>query len=291
MNDSELIQRLRRLETPVEPAPTFADGLFATLREQAQGRRRGLSRPQVLLAVAAFAGLALVATVIAFSLLAGRAQEPGPQPTVIVAPSPSASPSSTPDLSPSPSPTTPPTAPPDAWLAPGTIYDSLNFTEPFHFLMTAMDPSLAGEDGYTALESQWDSAGVLRISMGCCWNTYFLDDTPVNVDACDPTKGTLADLPATPAEVGEWLRSSSLLTVSDPVEVPVDGRTALRFDTDASGSCLAFVPSAPSVFVGQRFYAIPTGNDTIVYVVWGDEGSYPFIKQGADDLVRSMTFD
>jgi hypothetical protein len=86
--------------------------------------------------------------------------------------------------------------------------------------------------------------------------------------------------------------------LSDPIEVPVDGRTALRFDvvsTDGqpwSPSCEGVIaPTEPSILSGFRYYAIPTGDDTILYVVWSDEGSFPGVSAGADELVRSITFD
>ncbi len=124
------------------------------------------------------------------------------------------------------------------------------------------------------------------------WRTWFIDDQSVYADVCDPSKGTLADVPATPEAVGEWLRSSSGTTVSPPVELVVDGRTALRFDIVQSEACVRGTdPESPDVFSidGFRVYAIPTGDDTILFTAWTDGGSD--IASGADELVRSMTFD
>ncbi len=112
-------------------------------------------------------------------------------------------------------------------LAAGTTYAASAFSEPFHAIVPAFDATL--DLSRVAVASQ-PGAGVLRIAMGCCWNTFLLDDQVVLADVCDAAVGTLPDIPATPQAVGEWLRSSTGLTVSDPIEIPVDGRTALRFD-------------------------------------------------------------
>ncbi len=40
-----------------------------------------------------------------------------------------------------------------------------------------------------------------------------------------------------------------------------------------------------------RVFAIPSGDDTILYVGWSDPGSQPGVEQGTEELVRSMTFD
>jgi hypothetical protein len=145
----------------------------------------------------------------------------------------------------------------------------------------------------------WISPGSLRIG-NVYWDIWFIDDQPVQVDVCDPSKGRLADVPATPEVVGEWLRSGSQLTVSEPIELNVDGRTALRFDTEpsvgcdsASQLCLACAsgPLEGSFQVGFRVYAIPTGGDTIIAVVESDEGGREEALLAADELVRSLTFD
>ena len=184
------------------------------------------------------------------------------------------------------------TRPQSVPLTVGEVHGSNTFSEPFHFVVPFTDP--------TATMRLWGTAGGLQIGYGCCWESWFLDDQPVNLDVCEPTKGRLPDVPATPEAVGEWLRSSLGLKVSDPIEVPVDGRTALRFDiesfdtqTSHANGCdgFALTLSPPSVFVGFRYYAIPTGDDTILYVVWSDPGSYPSVEAGAEALVRSITFD
>ncbi len=186
---------------------------------------------------------------------------------------------------------------PMGWVRPGSVdlvagrtYGSWAFSEPFHFVMSTMDGSPGDER--VAVARQWGTRGGLMIAMGCCWYSTLIDDQPVNVDVCDRTKGTMPDVPPTPEAVGRWLRSSSGLTVSDPVELLVDGRTALRYDLDVVG-CTGGTGSMmpPEFFIGSRVYAIPTGDDTIVYAIWSDEGSSRGVLAGAEQLVRSMTFD
>lgn len=187
-------------------------------------------------------------------------------------------------------------------LAVGMTYGSFDFTEPFHFVMPGMDPNLmAGPEGVgniRAFAHNESSKGELRIGYGCCWMSWLLDDHALNADVCDPIKGMLADVPSTPELVDLWLRSSSDLVLSDAIEVPVDGRTALRIDVLSTGAepwyagCDGSIaPTQPSILGGFRYYAIPTGDDTILYVVWSDPGSLPGVSAGADELVRSITFD
>lgn len=173
---------------------------------------------------------------------------------------------------------------PDALvLIPGRTYDSAPFTEPFHFVMPTTDP--------VGSMQRWGSEGRLQIGAGCCWSSWFIDDLPVSVDLCDSTKGRLDDVPATPEAVRDWLRSSSGLGVSEPIEVPVDGRIALRFDLPPTEGCHGGALTPPNVMAGFRIYAIPTGDDTILVSAWSDPGSLPSVDKGIEELVRSMTFD
>jgi hypothetical protein len=168
-------------------------------------------------------------------------------------------------------------------------YDSWSFTEPFHVVMPDSPPGAM----------PWFGPRSLRFG-NVYWDVWLIDDQPVQADVCDPSKGRLADVPATPEAVGEWLRSSSRLAVSEPIELTVDGQTALRFDTeptdgcdDASQMCLA-CPGRPHeglFLVGFRVYAIPTGDDTIIAVVNSDPGSLEDARGFGDDLVRSLDFD
>jgi hypothetical protein len=175
-------------------------------------------------------------------------------------------------------------------LFDGTEYGSWAFTEPFTFVMSAMDPTLR-PGGPSAAAMERDGAGVLEILEGCCWITWFVDDRAISLDPCQPEAGTLPDIPATPEAVGEWLRASPGLTVSDPVSIPVDGRTALRFEVEAGADCqFGSLVAGANVVPGMQYYAIPSGRDTILYVVWGDPGSLPYVITGAEELVRSIDF-
>jgi hypothetical protein len=80
--------------------------------------------------------------------------------------------------------------------------------------------------------------------------------------------------------------------VSDPVDLIVDGRTALRFDVNSDG-CQTFISplGPPQLALGWSLYAIPTGDDTIIWAISSDGGPLPYLRAGADELLRSMTFD
>lgn len=171
-------------------------------------------------------------------------------------------------------------------LAAGERYGSWFFAEPFHFVL----PQMERGGGPSAYVRTWYGPGRLVIRTSY-WSTEFIDDRPVYADICVPSKGTLQDVPATPEAVGDWLRSSSEATVATPTELVVDGRTALRFDIGQSEACVRRTdPASPDVasIDGFRVYAIPTGDDTILYTVSTFGGD---IAAGADELVRSMTFD
>ena len=174
-------------------------------------------------------------------------------------------------------------------LESGAAYGSWAFTEPFHFVMPAIDAVMKPDEQH----------GVVHIQHGCCWVMTFLDDVGVNLDPCDSTLA-LPDIPATPEDVGNWLRSSPGTVVSDPVEIQVDGRTALRFDVQRT-TTPCHQPGTPvqvpyqmlgdGVSSTSRVFAIPTGDDTILLMTWADAGSRPDVERAADEIVRSMTFD
>lgn len=175
-------------------------------------------------------------------------------------------------------------------IVAGQRHDSLAFTEPFSFTMPVMDLggrlSRAGTDHALRLGTAY-------------WHSYFIDDLPIGRDVCDRSKGTLPDV-LDPVATGDWLRSSGL-RVSGPAEIPVDGRIALRWDvesgdtTTTGATCdeaaVLWTADGELRAAGFAYYAIPTGTDTILYVVWSDEGSFESTRAGAEKLVRSMTFD
>ena len=113
----------------------------------------------------------------------------------------------------------------------------------------------------------------------------------------------LITIPATPEEIGAWLADSVGLTVSEPIEITVDGRTATAWDIEARGVVLAAVASSPvdgAAFWFQanehhRIYAIPTGDDTMLGVTWGNailaargRSSSTEMNAATDDIVESM---
>jgi hypothetical protein len=171
-------------------------------------------------------------------------------------------------------------------LLPSRRYESWSFGEPFRFQVPdALAPGPSG----SIYAWTWLGPGRMKIGM-IWWHGLFVDDEPLYVDACDPTKGTLTDVPGTPAAVGDWLRSNPSLTLRGQREIDVDGGTAYLFETDApdcsNGRGPSFGPTVPA----GRLYAIPTGHDTILYVTWSDGGVAEF-DSASDELVRSMTFD
>lgn len=174
-------------------------------------------------------------------------------------------------------------------LTADETYGSWTFSEPFHFVMPAIQAIMEPDDQH----------GVLHVQHGCCWVLTFFDDVQVRLDDCDPT-GTLPDVPATPEAVGEWLRSWPDTIVADPVAITVDGRTALRFDVQrTTPSCHqpATPVQVPGLMLGDgdssssQIFAIPTDDDVILLVTWADGGSRSEVERAADEIVHSMTFD
>lgn len=178
---------------------------------------------------------------------------------------------------------------PEVELVAGNRYRSMSFTEPFEFVMPVADPSVP-----PAVARFWGK-GLFKVGNGYSWTSYFVDDVHVAEDVCDAGGGLLADVPATPEDVGAWLRGARRITVTEERDVEVDGRTAKSFSIDINGDDLCGPWTAPlgpgEFYYGFRVYAIPTGDDTILYLPWSDGGSFPFIERAADELVRSMTFD
>jgi len=105
--------------------------------------------------------------------------------------------------------------------------------------------------------------------------------------------------------VGEWLTASEGATVSAPVELSVDGRTALRYTVTLGPGCYhEGGPPADNLIVWfqagetHSVYAIPTPDDVIVMLTWGTgytvevgEEHLSDLDAAVDDLVRSMHFD
>lgn len=163
-------------------------------------------------------------------------------------------------------------------LLAGERYASWSFTEPFHFQVPAevqvpWSPPLAAWP--------WLAPGRLRMG-NVWWRGEFYDDKALRIDNCDPRVGSLPDIPASPQAFESWLTSTGR-SIERSAAIPVAGRTAMRYDT-SEPNC---PDPEPNTFFG-RWYLIPTGDDTILFNVYGDTETE---LQLADDIVRSMTFD
>jgi hypothetical protein len=174
-------------------------------------------------------------------------------------------------------------------LEPNARYQTTGFSEPFEFTLPSVDAFC--EDGAHA--EAWGQGG-LRIGCACCWDAFFLDDRPIATDFCDVTAEALDDIPATPDAVGDWLGQSSNLHLDGERRLNVDGRPAIRFDLTFAQGCRQFVPPLdPSEAIAdRRIYAIPTGSDTILFLVWADQGSGRdlYDRGGADRWAQSILF-
>jgi hypothetical protein len=170
-------------------------------------------------------------------------------------------------------------------LVVGQRYGSWSFTEPFQFVMPA--------DGPTSVFT-WLAPGHLHFSHPY-WAGDVFDDWELPTDRCHPAAGSIPDIPSTPQAFEAWLRSNGR-AIDRSAGIAVDGRTARRYDTSELAS--AVPTDCPGGAPGERdwntvdflsrWYLIPTGDDTILFNVYGDTDTE---YQAADALVRSMTFD
>jgi hypothetical protein len=127
----------------------------------------------------------------------------------------------------------------------------------------------------------WLGAGRLRFG-NVWWQGVFLDDVTLPLDECNPGAGSLPDIPSTREAFQSWLASNGR-TIEETAELEVDSRTAVRYATSET-NC----PNQAAGTFDSHWYLIPTGDDTILFNVYGDtETEY----QVADDIVRSMSFD
>jgi len=168
-------------------------------------------------------------------------------------------------------------------LDSGNTYRSGDFTEPFTFVMP-------GSGNLARVSGRFWGKGIMVLGNGFDWQGFFLDDLRLGTDICRPERGRLEDIPATPGAVAAWLRSSSGLRVGDPVEITVDGRTALQIPVEVV-DCHEWEPplTMGEFYLGTRVYAIPTGDDLILFTA--TSFSLEEIGPVADDLVTSMTFE
>jgi hypothetical protein len=176
----------------------------------------------------------------------------------------------------------------------GQTYDSGVFSEPFRFVMPAVDAS--GENQPLPEQFRYASRYVSDAGLrfgGVWWSMVILDDLPENSDLCAETSALMPDLPPTAQGIVDWFRSSGL-AISEPVEVPVDGRIALRFDIgDVSTKPCVVGRLPPGGYYSylMRAYAIPTGDDTILLVVGSDGVNWEAVKAAVEAFVRSMDFE
>jgi hypothetical protein len=165
-------------------------------------------------------------------------------------------------------------------LVPGERYRSRGFSEPFEFALPATQQS---HPEYVL--AHWFATG--RLGVYNNWShALFFDDQPLPVDACDASRGSLSDLPGTPEGFEAWLRASGL-TMEARAVVAVNGRTAIRYDTE-SADCPSSATRASEIPLGGRYYLVPSPNDTILVSVYGDTDAELRLL---DELVRSITFD
>lgn len=195
----------------------------------------------------------------------------------------------------------PPPATPIPSLAPGigpslppagSYLGAETFTEPFTFVMPAFP-----DDGSAPVAGALVNGGY-ALSSSHWGNVSFHDDVPLPADMCRPSGSSIDDVPATTADVGRWLESSTGLMVSAPVVLTVDGRAAMIWDVQTGGHCDARGTRAP--FFGpderHRVYAVPTGVDIVLVLTWGVDwgnGSEAYLDQvnaATDELVRSIKF-
>jgi hypothetical protein len=268
MTDSFETRLESGLRARAEAAVASFDSAAITERAATAHGRHPPGVAQVLLAAAVVA-LAVIVGGLAASRLVGTKPTPMPSSTS--------------------SPSAPGTTPPPATgtLQLSSRYRSVGFGEPFSFEATR---ALFGRIGVST-PGGWGGFRGLDFR-GFGWDIFVLDDVPVHADYCDASGPTLPDIPASPAKVGRWLKGSTGMSVSGPVEVEVDGRTALRFDLETGRRCEDFEPplTAPE-FTAMRIYAVPTGDDTILVGMWGDPGSWPAMDRYGDAWVSSFDFD
>jgi hypothetical protein len=230
-----------------------------------------------------FAALALGAIVVVGGAAIWLNQSPrslpagGVTPTHSASPPPTAAPTTAP-ATPAPSPSTLPAA--TGELTAGTRYTVPAFSQPMSFV----EPGFPTADG-TPTGDAWADGNTWRVRVNPLWAVTIHDDIRMGIDLCKAESGT-RDLPDTPEAIGAWLAGSSETTLSAPMSLQVDGRTATAWDVTFGTSCAGSI--AGEVYMSandhHRFYAIPTGTDTILAITWDSD------LAATDQLVESMTF-
>lgn len=251
------------------------------------------------------AAAAVVAVVIGGGALLGAfgaqpgpgAQTPAPAATQAASAAPTPSPSQTPR---------PPAFPgvgPRVPLPPGTTYRAVFFSQPMTLTMPDVTVEL-GPDAFAEGHTYGGGGHTMQITYPDINITMTIhDDFQIDVDLCRPD-GKVQSVPATPEAVGEWLHAlvpgrdtgGVPNVVTDQPDMTVDGRVAKVYDLRLGTDCdTSGALGDVSTYTGQshRFYAIPTGTDTILVITWNQGGtlSQESVTAIADRLVASFDFE
>lgn len=183
----------------------------------------------------------------------------------------------------------------------GVTYHSVGFSQPLAFTMAkyaANSTPVTPEGNFNAhtigdghiLHVNW-------IDPVPGFGLMIVDDIRMPRDLCTPTTESFADIPPTPEAIGQWLRASSGLKVTDRPAMSVDGREAQVWDITLPDVCTATAgrPGGnPDLWfqAGEqhRIYAVPTGADTILVITWPSKGSEAKENAETDPLVGSLRF-
>ncbi len=152
--------------------------------------------------------------------------------------------------------------------------------------MTFLMPTGFAPTGASAIADPSADGHTFRVWGRPVWAVTIHDDALLAKDVCDASSG-LAELPQTPEAIGAWLAASTATKLSAPMQLQVDGRTATAWDATFGPTCHGQTEGA-AVYMSagdvHRFYAIPTGSDTILAITWESD------LAASDKLVESMTF-
>ena len=218
----------------------------------------------------------------------------GPSPVVSSGPSPAASSAPAADLAVgSPFPVE------IGVVTGGSTYHSVGFSQPLAFTMAKYAGNSTPESPGGNFNAQTIGGGhILHVNwIATGFGLMIVDDLRFSRDLCNPTADVLADIPATPDAVGQWLHGSTGLKVTDLPALTVDGRQAKAWDITLPHSCTAAAnppDGSPDLWfqAGQqhRIYAVPTGTDTILVITWPSQGQETKQNAETDPLVTSLRF-
>lgn len=271
------------------------DEVHRTRQRAVLGPWRTLSMFKIGLAAAA-----VVVLVVGGGVLLGAF--PAPLGPGAPSPTPGATPSTTPAPSPTPGLAGFPGSGPRVTLTSGATYQAVPFSQPMK--LTMPDDGALGADAvvegftYAGGHTMQISYGPMNVGM------TIHDDFRIDTNLCMPT-GAVQEVPATPEAVGAWLHDQlptwvgiegETKWVVDQPDMTVDGRVAKVFDVRTSHDCRSDTAVGDvSTYSNQlhRFYAIPTGTDTILVITWNQGGTMSdgIVNDIADQLVESLEFE